>query len=215
MQIKVVERILQANDMVAAELREMFMRQKVKVINLIGAPGSGKTSLADQTIRRLKGDWKIAVIEGDIATSIDAERLAGLEVPIVQINTGGACHLDASMIKSAIQQIDLDATDLLIIENVGNLVCPAEFDLGEDRKILISSVAEGDDKVQKYPLMFRLADAVVLNKIDLLPAVEFNVANFKITLSDLNPDCPVFDVSCTTWQGIQEWTAWLTDSLQR
>lgn len=213
MEIKVVERVLKANDMVAGELREMFTEHKVKVINVMGTPGAGKTSLLEHTINQLGQDWRIAVIEGDIATSLDAERLAVLGIPIVQINTGGACHLDASMIKSAVEQLDLEAIDLLLIENVGNLVCPAEFDLGEDKKVLISSVAEGDDKVQKYPVMFRIADAVVLNKIDLFSAVEFSRKNFSSYLSDLNPNAPLIEVSCTTGENIQEWAQWVTDKV--
>lgn len=213
MEIKVVEKVLQANDMVAGQLRETFARNKVKVLNIMGTPGAGKTSVVEQTIRQLGGSCRIGVIEGDIATSLDAERLSVLGIPVVQINTGGACHLDASMIRSAVEQLDLDAIDLLLIENVGNLVCPAEFDLGENKKVLISSVAEGDDKVQKYPLMFRIADAVILNKIDLLPAVKFDLANFMGQLSNLNSNAPLFEVSCTTGENIQEWTQWVKDKV--
>ena len=213
MEIKVIERVLGANDMVAGELRELFKQRKIKVLNIMGTPGAGKTSVVERTIRAIGADWRVAVIEGDIATSLDAEKLAKLNIPVVQINTGGACHLDASMIKSATQQLDLGKIDLLIIENVGNLVCPAEFDLGEDKKILVSSVAEGDDKVQKYPLMFRTADAIILNKIDLSPAVEFNNVNFKLCLSDLNPHAPLFEISCKTGENIEQWTSWLIDNV--
>jgi len=213
MEIQVVEKILQANDLLAGEVREILGANGVASFNIMGTPGSGKTSIIEQTFSRLRDEFGVAVIEGDIATSLDAERLSRLGLQVVQVNTGGECHLDAGMVKTALPKLDLSAVDLLLIENVGNLVCPAEFDIGESKKILITSTPEGDDKCQKYPLMFRLADAVVVNKVDLMPYVEFNRTNCLLSLSNLNPQAPVFEVSCTTGEGLDEWAAWVRTQL--
>lgn len=209
MEIKVVERVLAANDLLAKEIRELLAANGVTSLNIMGTPGAGKTSVIEQVFSRLKSDVPMAVIEGDIATSLDAKRLSELGVIVVQINTGGQCHLDGGMIKPAISSLDLSAIRLLFVENVGNLVCPAEFDIGESKKVLITSVTEGHDKVQKYPLMFRLADAVVLNKIDLLPYVNFDLDSFRSCLADLNPNAPIFDVSCRVGEGISELAEWV------
>ena len=215
MKIPVVERIMQANDILAEEVRGTLRANGVVALNIMGTPGSGKTSLVEQTISRLGRELSIAVIEGDIATSLDAERLSKLGVQVVQVNTGRECHLDAGMVKMAIAQMDLSGLDLLLVENVGNLVCPAEFDIGDSRKILVASVPEGHDKVQKYPLMFRLADAVALNKMDLLPYVDFDLASFRSALSDLNPQAPLFEVSCSTGANLDEWVEWVRSQVAR
>ena len=215
MKIPVIERIMQANDILAEEVRGTLRANGVVALNIMGAPGSGKTSLVEQTISRLGRELSVAVIEGDIATSLDAERLSKLGVQVVQVNTGGECHLDAGMVKMAIAQMDLPGVDLLLVENVGNLVCPAEFDIGESRKILVASVPEGHDKVQKYPLMFRLADAVALNKMDLLPHVSFDLASFRSALSDLNPQAPLFEVSCSTGANLDKWVEWLKSQVNK
>ena len=209
MQIKVVEKILAANDAIAAENRELLEKNGILAINIMGSPGAGKTSLAEQTIIALRSRLSTAVIEGDIATRYDAERLAALDIPVVHIATGGECHLDAPMVKQALLQLDLAAADVVLIENVGNLVCPAEYDLGQGKKVVVSSVPEGHDKVEKYPLMFRLADAVVLNKVDTLDAFDFDVQRFEANLKDLNPRAAFFAVSCRTGQGIDAWTDWI------
>lgn len=209
MEIKIVQNLLAANDSVAAENRTALDAAAVTAFNIMGSPGSGKTSLIERAITALRGVVRAAVIEGDIATCYDAERIAKLEVPVVQIATGGECHLDAAMVKQAVEQIDLAAIDVLIIENVGNLVCPSEFDLGEHVRVVVSSFAEGDDKPEKYPQMFLNADAVVLNKLDLAPLVEFNVPAFERRVRDLKPGAPVFVLSCRTGEGIDAWAGWV------
>ena len=214
MEIKVLKDILGANEQLAAKNRELLDKNKVFAVNVMASPGAGKTSVVLQTIKALKGKVKIGVIEGDIASSIDAETVAKEGVPVVQINTGGECHLEAIQIQNALNNLPLADIDLLLIENVGNLVCPAEFSLGEHLKILIASVPEGDDKPYKYPLMFNTVDALVLNKIDLLPYVKFNVDGFVKTVKNINAKVEIFKVSCTTGEGVQAWAKWLTAKMK-
>ena len=214
MEIKILKNILGANDQIAAKNREMMAKHEVFAVNIMASPGAGKTSVVLQTIRALKGKTRIGVIEGDIASSIDAETVAKEGVPVVQINTGGECHLESFQIQNALNNLPLPDIDLLLIENVGNLVCPAEFSIGEDLKVLIASVPEGDDKPYKYPLMFNTVDAIILNKIDLLPYVKFNADGFTKTVKTINPKVELFKVSCTTGEGIQPWAKWLRASMK-
>jgi hydrogenase nickel incorporation protein HypB len=210
MKVKVVTRILEANDRIAEENRKKFQEAGVYVVNLMGAPGAGKTTLLEKTIQALKPHLKIGVIEGDIVGTDDAERIGALDVPVVQINTGGACHLDANMISEVLPELPLKNLDMLIIENVGNLVCPAEFNVGEDMKMMVLSVAEGHDKPLKYPLMFRESKALVLNKVDLLPYVNADINKMRNDSLALNPQLKVFEVSCATGIGIDTWAQWLS-----
>jgi len=207
--VKVITRILEANDRIAAENRKLFNKAGVYVINLMSAPGAGKTSLIERTITELHRKLRIGVIEGDIAGTGDAQRIEKLGIPVIQINTGSACHLDANMINEAIVDLPLKDLDLLIVENVGNLVCPAEFKVGEDMKVMILSITEGDDKPLKYPLMFQESSALILNKIDLLPYTNADLEKIKKDSLSLNPNLKIFEVSCKTGQGITEWTEWL------
>ena len=215
MEIKILKDILGANEQIAQKNHELLVSNKIFAVNIMASPGAGKTSVVIQTILALKDKVRIGVIEGDIASSIDAEKVAKEGVPVVQINTGGECHLEANQLLNALNNLPLAEIDLLLIENVGNLVCPAEFNLGEHRKVLIASVPEGDDKPFKYPLMFNTVDAVVLNKIDLLPYVKFNVAGFTKTVKNINSKAEIFKVSCTTGEGIPAWTKWLIDQMKR
>lgn len=210
MKVKVVTRILEANDRIAGENRKRFRDAGVYVVNLMGAPGAGKTSLLERTIRELKPGLTIGVIEGDIVGTDDAERISALDIPVVQINTGGACHLDANMISEVLDELPLKDLDLLIIENVGNLVCPAEFKVGEDMKMMVLSVAEGHDKPLKYPLMFQESSALVLNKIDLLPYMNTNMNKVRNDSLALNPKLKIFEVSCANGAGINVWAQWLS-----
>ncbi len=209
MKVKVITRILEANDRIAAENRKLFNKAGVYVINLMSAPGAGKTSLIERTITELHRKLRIGVIEGDIAGTGDAQRIEKLGIPVIQINTGSACHLDANMINEAIVALPLKDLDLLIVENVGNLVCPAEFKVGEDMKVMILSITEGDDKPLKYPLMFQESSALILNKIDLLSYTNADLEKIKKDSLSLNPNLKIFEVSCKTGQGITEWTEWL------
>ncbi len=209
MKVKVVTRILEANDRIADENRKRFQEAGVYVVNLMGTPGAGKTTLLERTIQALKPHCRIGVVEGDIVGSDDAERIGALKVPVVQINTGGACHLDANMISEVLSEFPLKELDLLIIENVGNLVCPAEFKVGEDIKMMVLSVAEGHDKPLKYPLMFRESSALVINKIDLLPYMNTDINKIRNDSLALNPQLKIFEVSCTTGTGIEAWAQWL------
>ncbi len=213
MEIKILKNILGANDQIAAKNRELLNTHKIFAVNIMASPGAGKTSVVLQTIRALQDGVRIGVIEGDISSSIDAETVANQDVPVVQINTGGECHLEAVQVQSALNNLPLDEIDLLLIENVGNLVCPAEFSLGEHLKVLIASVPEGDDKPFKYPLMFNTVDALVLNKIDLLPYVKFNVDAFTKTVKNINSKVEIFKVSCTTGEGIAAWAKWLNSRM--
>jgi len=209
MKVTVVTRILEANDRIAAENRKIFDEAGVYVINVMSAPGAGKTSLIERTIKELNGKIKIGVIEGDIAGTDDAQRIESLGIPVIQINTGSACHLDANMINEVLPDMPLKDMDLLIIENVGNLVCPAEFKVGENIKVMLLSIAEGDDKPLKYPLMFQESSALLLNKIDLLPYTNADLGKMKRDSLSLNSSLKIFDVSCKTGEGIREWADWL------
>jgi hydrogenase nickel incorporation protein HypB len=211
MKIPVVKEILSANDQVATENRAAFDQAGVFVLNLMASPGAGKTSLILATVARLPEDVRPGVIEGDLASTIDADTIAAQDIPVVQINTGGNCHLDAPMIRSALTDLPLDEINLLFIENVGNLVCPANFALGADLAVVVASVPEGHDKPYKYPGMFAGADAVVLNKADMLEVFEFDVEYFRRGLEMLNPGVPLFVVSCRTGVGLEDWVRWLTD----
>lgn len=211
MKIKVVTRILEANDRIAEENRRLFDEADLFVINLMGAPGAGKTSVLENTIARLKDKTGIGVIEGDIAGTDDAERISSAGVYVVQINTGGACHLDANMIREVLDDIPLKELDILVIENVGNLVCPAEFKVGEDIKVMVLSIAEGHDKPLKYPLMFKESSVMLLNKMDLLPYMDVNINKLKNDALSLNPSLNIFEISCRTGDGMDKWTSWLSE----
>lgn len=213
MKVDILENILSVNDKIARENRELFDKKKIFVINLMASPGAGKTSFVLETIAGIKDKFKVAVIEGDVASQVDAEKIKAHGIPSVQINTGGACHLEANMIKNALGKIDLDNVDVLIIENVGNLVCPADFKLGENLKVLILSIPEGDDKPLKYPLMFAEANVLILNKIDLLSISDFDLEKVKKASLNLNANLKIFEVSCKTDQGIDEWNRWLTSRI--
>src|SRR5215216_5779438 len=210
--VRVVEGVLDANDTIARANRADFDRAGVTVVNLMSAPGAGKTTLLERVLGDL-GDLRAGVLEGDVQGSMDADRLASLHVPVTQLNTGsgfgGECHLDANMVRSAIPALPLDDLDLLIIENVGNLVCPAEFRVGEDHRVMVSSVTEGEDKPLKYPLMFRACELVVINKIDLLPHLDFDLEAFLRNLGAVHPDVPRLLVSARTGEGVEEWRRWL------
>jgi len=209
MEIKVLKDILDANEQIAQRNRQLLDSKGVFAVNLMSSPGAGKTSLILQTIKELKGKTKIGVIEGDVSSSVDAEIIGKEGVPVLQINTGGECHLDANMVSNALSNLPLPDIDLLFIENVGNLICPAEFALGEHKKVLISSTPEGDDKPFKYPLMFHKTDAVLINKIDLLPYLKFDIQAFPQTIKGINEKVEIFQISCATGQGIQQWVSWL------
>jgi hydrogenase nickel incorporation protein HypB len=204
MEIKLVKNILDANDKLAEDNRNLFKSHGVTAINVIGSPGSGKTTLLLKTIEALKDEVNIQVIEGDIASSIDAETISRKDVEVVQINTEGECHLDANMIRQALKSLDLKP-GLLFVENVGNLVCPAEFEIGEDFKVAVLSVPEGHDKPYKYPLIFSKAKAVVVTKADLLPYIDFDMDTFRDGLASLNPNCDVFVLSAKTGEGMDAW----------
>jgi hydrogenase nickel incorporation protein HypB len=209
LEIKVLKNILDANEQMAQKNRELLDKNNVFAVNLMSSPGAGKTSLIMETIARLKGKQNIGVIEGDISSSIDAETIGKEGVPVIQINTGGQCHLDANMTQNALNNLPLPEINLLFIENVGNLICPAGFALGESRKVLISSVPEGHDKPFKYPSMFQEVDIVLLNKIDLLPHLNFDLDAFFRGVRGINEKVEVIQVSCTTGQGFEQWISWL------
>lgn len=209
LKIPVVRDILAANERLAEDNRRIFRQAGLFVINLMSGPGAGKTSLLERTIDALRQEIRMGVIEGDIQSSYDAERIGQKGVQVVQLNTGGSCHLDSNMIKSSLDALDLGNLDLLMVENVGNLVCPAEFNLGEDMKAMILSVAEGDDKPLKYPLMFQESRVLLINKIDLLPYVECDVGKMRERALQLNADLEIFEVSCRTGEGLDSWADWL------
>ena len=204
------EKILGANDETADMNRKLLDTHRVLMINIMSSPGSGKTSLILQTIERLKDKRRIAVIEGDVASSIDADTISRRNIPAIQINTGGGCHLDARMIRKALDSLDLDSLDLIFIENVGNLVCTADFDLGAQKNAVILSVPEGDDKPYKYPAMFVEADVVLVNKIDVLPYFDFKLDAFPAIIKGFNPSAGVFPISAKTGEGVDDWILWLT-----
>ncbi|MFH1113097.1 MAG: hydrogenase nickel incorporation protein HypB [Pseudomonadota bacterium] len=212
--LNVNQDILSANDKLADSLRSRFDESKVFVMNLMSSPGAGKTSVILRIIESLAGTVKIGVIEGDIASDVDAQKIGKTNVDVVQINTQGACHLDANMILSAAEDLGLDGKGLLIIENVGNLVCPAEFRLGEDVKVMILSIPEGHDKPLKYPLMFTESNALILNKIDLLPYTDFDMEELRKTVLAMNPEIRIFPVSAKTGEGLGSFTDWLAGRVQ-
>jgi len=212
MEIKVVRKVLSVNERMAEQNRRLFSEKGVYVINIMSSPGSGKTALLEKTLSRIAADIPTAVIVGDICTTNDADRLARSGVPVLQINTdafGGECHLAAHVIEKAVDELNLSGIRLLFIENVGNLVCPAEFDLGEDRRVVIMSTTEGEDKPLKYPLMFRTCHAAVINKSDLLPYLDYDLQQAKTNILNVHPEMPIFTVSAKTGEGIEAWLDWL------
>ncbi len=209
MKVSLVANILKANDRIAEQNKQLFNEKRILVINIMSAPGAGKTTLIEQTIRALQGEFQIAVIEGDIQSTYDADKIAATGVPVVQINTGGACHLDGNMISQTFDRLNFDAMDLLIIENVGNLVCPAEFNMGEDFKIMLLSVPEGDDKPLKYPLMFLESSALLINKIDLLPYVDCSIEKIRTESLKINSGLAIFEISAKRGEGLADWLDWL------
>lgn len=212
--ISVVEKVHSANDQLALENKQQLDQADLFSLNIMASPGAGKTSLIEKTLSLLKSDYKIAAIDGDVATSIDADRAAEAGATAVQINTGGQCHIDAHMLRNALMELDLDEFDLLLVENVGNLICPASFKLGTDKNVLIASIPEGDDKPYKYPAMYQDVDALIINKIDLLPYVKFNMEYFQKGVQMLNPDLITFPVSCTTGEGIEKWVNWVVEHIK-
>lgn len=214
MKISVVRDILEANERIARQNKDLFKKNNMLVINLMSSPGAGKTTLLEKSIDALRGDISIGVIEGDVQSTYDAERIAAKGIPAVQINTDGACHLDGNMIRDTFDEFDFTALDLLVVENVGNLVCPAEFQVGEDFKVMILSVAEGDDKPGKYPLMFRESKVLLINKVDLLPYVDCSMEKIKEESLKINPDLIIFPVSCKTGEGLDEWLEWLKEKVK-
>jgi hydrogenase nickel incorporation protein HypB len=215
LKVPVIRNILEANDRIAAENRALFDRHKVFCFNLMSSPGAGKTTLLERTIEALAGKVAIGVIEGDITSSEDARRIAKKGVKAVQINTDGGCHLDASQIRRALDEFDLASLDIMIVENVGNLVCPAEFNVGEHLKVMILSVAEGDDKPLKYPVIFRESTALIINKIDLLPYVDCSVEKIRKRSLKINPKLHIFEVSARNGEGIEAWAKWLRSKVRR
>jgi len=209
--VQIVKDILSANEQIAQENRRLFDEKGVFVMNIMAAPGAGKTSLIECIIELLRGRLRIGMIDGDVASTIDADRIARLGIPAVQINTGGACHLDANMVRVALPRLSLDETDLLLVENVGNLICPTGFALGENLKVMIASTPEGADKPYKYPGMFSVVDVLMLNKVDLLPLLDFDLDYFRRGVEALNPDVAFFPISCKTGEGVTEWTEWLVE----
>jgi len=208
--VQVVERILDANDQIAEQNKKKFDQAGVFSINIMASPGSGKTSVILRTIEKLMDDYKIAVIEGDTApVTIDSDKITALGIPAVQINTGGQCHLDANLLERGISAINLNELDLVIVENVGNLICPASFKIGTHASIVISSVPEGDDKPYKYPNIYRGIDTLILNKMDLLPYIDFRIDYFKQGIELLNPGLSIFELSCKTGEGFNQWIDWL------
>jgi hydrogenase nickel incorporation protein HypB len=207
--ILVEQKVLSENDRLAARLRERFREHGILCVNIISSPGSGKTSLLERTLERLPKETRVAVLTGDIQTDNDARRLARFGFPAQQITTGGACHLDARMVERALADWRLESLDLLIIENVGNLVCPSSYDLGEAAKIVMLSVTEGEDKPLKYPSIFLKAELLILNKIDLLPHVPFNIVQARENARSIHPSMGILEVSCTTGDGLDQWLQWL------
>lgn len=213
--ITVERKVLEKNDAIAQQNREVFMKKNLFTMNLVSSPGSGKTSLIERTIHHTKNKFDIAVIEGDVQTSLDAERVAAYGVPVVQIVTQGSCHLEAGLVRDAFGQIEKNNFEVLFIENVGNLVCPAGYDLGEDLKVVIVSTTEGDDKPLKYPAMFRNASALIINKIDLVPYINCSPALIEKNALSINPSLKIFKTSCTTDEGIEEWCRWIESKIKK
>ena len=212
--ISVEEKVHNANDQLAGVIKEDLVQAGLFSLNIMASPGAGKTSLIEKTLEIMVPEHKIAVIDGDIATSIDADRAAKAGATAVQINTGGQCHIDANMLQKALLGLDLETFDLLLIENVGNLICPASFSLGTDKNVLIASIPEGDDKPYKYPGMYQDVNALIINKMDLQPYVEFDMDYFIRGVQMLNPDLVIFPLSCKTGEGIQSWITWVLDHIK-
>ena len=215
MEIKVLKDILSANDRIAQENRKLLDKKGVFAINVMASPGAGKTSVILRTISGLKKKVRIGVIEGDVSSRIDADRIAKENVPVLQINTGGECHLDANMVQRALKEMPLGYIDILLIENIGNLICTAEFKIGTHKNLVIASVPEGDDKPLKYPLMFTVADVILVNKMDLLPYSNFDVNAYKKAVEGLNDKVEVMEISCVTGQGIKRWLEWLKSQISK
>jgi len=213
--ITIERKVLEKNDQIAAKNRELFKKNKIFAVNLVSSPGSGKTSIVEKTLEHFKGKLKISVVEGDVQTNLDAERVSKYGVPVVQIVTNGSCHLEAKLVQDALQNLTLADTDVLFVENVGNLVCPAAYDLGEDMKIVIASTTEGDDKPLKYPRMFINASVLLINKIDLLPYINCNIDELRKNSLQINPRLEIFALSCTTGEGIDKWCKWLEGRIQK
>ena len=214
MEVQVMQDILGKNDRIAAENQALFAAKRVFVLNLLGSPGAGKTTLLEKTIAALKDELRLAVIEGDLFTTKDADRIAKYGVPVIQINTSGGCHLDAPMVQDVLSRLDLAALDLVVIENVGNLVCPAEFNIGEDKKAVVLSITEGDDKPLKYPLIFKESAVAILNKVDILPYTNFDLAAAKADIETIHPGATVLAVSSTTEEGLAQWYDWLRQEVK-
>lgn len=214
MEIKVVKQILEWNEDCSNEVKELLKQKGVYLINVMGSPGAGKTTLIVEMIKRLSKRYKIGVIEGDIAGQIDAEKIDALGIPVVQLNTEGACHIEAMSIQHILQYFNLDDIDIIMVENIGNLVCPAEFNIGEDIRIAILSIPEGDDKVEKYPLMFATSESLVLNKYDMMDYFEFDDKRVEMTAKDMNPKIDIFRVSSKKQNGLDELTVWLTKKVE-
>jgi hydrogenase nickel incorporation protein HypB len=213
--ITIERKILEKNDAIASKIRVGLKDKNIFSFNILSSPGSGKTSIVEKTIEYLKDRIKIAVIEGDVQTDIDAQRINMLEIPVTQIVTNGGCHLEAGLVRDALDSINLDGIQLLIIENVGNLVCPAGYDLGEDIKVVVLSTTEGDDKPLKYPAMFRNASVLIINKTDLLPYINCSVEKIKSNALSINSQLRIFETSCTTGAGIGEWCKWIESNIYR
>jgi len=213
--ITIEQKVLEKNDEIANQNRDLFKSNGIFTFNLVSSPGSGKTSILESTIEHLNGKIKLAVIEGDVQTDFDAQRIAKHNVPVVQIVTRGGCHLDAPLIRDALKQLDIKKINCLVIENVGNLVCPANYDLGENVKVVVISTTEGDDKPLKYPAMFRSASVLIINKIDLLPYVNCDLKILKSNALQINPNLEIFETSCTTGVGIGDWCNWILQQSTR
>lgn len=212
--ITIERKVLEKNDELASRIREKFRQHKIFSVNIVSSPGSGKTSILERTIEKLKNKIKIAVIEGDVQTDFDARRVERYQIPVVQIVTNGGCHLDAKLVKDALENIKLDKINFLVIENVGNLVCPAAYDLGEDFKVVILSTTEGDDKPLKYPKMFINSSVLIINKIDLLPYVNCDIDTLRKNALNINPNLKIFETSCTTGEGIEDWCKWILENIK-
>ncbi len=217
MEIKVVRKVLDVNDTIAEQTRGMLKEKGLFLINMMGSPGAGKTSVLEKILGAINKEFRAGVVVGDIATTWDSDRLSQTGVPVVQINTepfGGDCHLTANVVKEGLNQLDLSRLDLVIVENVGNLVCPAEFDIGQDSRAVVLSVTEGEDKPIKYPLVFRISNTALVNKIDLIPHLDVELKSFSQNIRAINPDMKIFEVSSKTGQGLDKWVKWLKDQVK-
>jgi hydrogenase nickel incorporation protein HypB len=215
MEIKIMKNILDRNQNKANEVRNLLTSKKVLMVNIISSPGAGKTTLLERTCEELGAKFRIGIIEGDITTDRDAQRLKKYNIPIVVINTEGGCHLDSNSISKVLDSFELDNLDVLFVENVGNLICPSQFDLGETFKLAVVSTTEGDDKPAKYPMLFRESKAVLLNKTDLIRYTNFNSGSFRTDLNNINSQIPLFEISCTRGDGLKEWYKWLEDQINK